>query len=124
MTLKFGIGFLVKTASSSTLASCSALCSNLRVAVEDSCNIYYVENGICKAGVLDNSMAYSKVMGSDTTLVQVQVLKSAKSGSLGTRVKPGKTYGTYFKNILNIAILRKLGPRAMLRWGPKNAKKY
>jgi hypothetical protein len=82
--------FLVKTVSGSTLASCPALCSNLRVGVEDSCNIYYVENGICKAGVLDNSMSYSKLVGSLTTLVQVQVLKSAKTGSLGTNVKPGK----------------------------------
>jgi hypothetical protein len=81
---------LVKTASGSTLASCAALCSNLRVGIEDSCNIYYVENGLCKAGVLDNSKTYSKPAGSSITLVQVQVLKSAKSGSLGTHVKPGK----------------------------------
>ena len=80
----------MKTASSSTLPSCAALCSNLRVAVEDSCNIYYVENGICKAGALDYSMTYSKPEGSSSTLVQVQVLNSVKISSLGTLVKPGK----------------------------------
>jgi hypothetical protein len=58
--------------------------------VEDSCNIYFVENGICRAGVLDNYMTYSKPEGSSSSLVQVQVLNSVKTRSLGTRIKPGK----------------------------------
>jgi hypothetical protein len=86
----FGDCFLVKTASSATLSSCAALCSNLRIGTEDSCNIYYVENGICKAGTLDNSMIYSKSEESSTPLVQVQVLNNVNTGSLGTLVKPGR----------------------------------
>ncbi len=80
----------MKTASSSTLSSCAALCSNLRLGIEDSCNIYYVENGICRAGTLDNFVIYSQLEGSSSTLVQVQVLNSVKTGNLGTLVKPGK----------------------------------
>ena len=80
----------MKTASGSTLSSCAALCSNLRIGDEDSCNIYYVENGICKAGTLDNVMIYSQPVGSSSTLVQVQALNSVKIGSLGTHVIPGK----------------------------------
>jgi hypothetical protein len=82
----------VKTASSSTLSSCAALCSNLRQGVEDSCNIYYVENGICRASTLDNFVIYSQLEGSSSTLVQVQVLNSVKTGYLGTLVKPGKKF--------------------------------
>ena len=55
-------------------------------------------------------MIYSKIAGSSTTLVQVQILKSAKPGSLGTHVKPGKTltnieYSSWQKIIMDIEFL-------------------
>ena len=80
--------FLVKSVSGSTLSSCAAVCSNMRIATETSCNIYYVLNGNCKAGVLDNPLTYAKPPGSLTSLVQVQVLSTVKLSNMGARVKP------------------------------------
>ncbi len=93
--------FLVKSASGSTLSSCAALCSNLRIATEASCNIYYVVSGICKAGVLDNALQYAKPAGSLLSLLPVQVVSSVKSSSLGTRVKPGKLKTSFICFIYN-----------------------
>jgi hypothetical protein len=81
--------YLVRTMSGSTTGSCAAVCSNLRVATPASCNIYYVVNGICKTGVLDNPLMYAKPAGSSASLLQVMVLQGVKSGSLGSLVKPG-----------------------------------
>ena len=80
----------MKSVSGSTLSSCAAVCSNMRIATETSCNVYYVLNGNCKAGVLDNPLTYAKPPGSLTSLLQVQVLSTIKSSNLGTRVKPGE----------------------------------
>jgi hypothetical protein len=80
----------VKTASNATPSSCAVLCSNLRVANKNSCNIYYVKDGNCNAGILDNPWNYSKLIGTSDTLVEVRVLASSKPSSLGRKVKPGK----------------------------------
>jgi hypothetical protein len=32
----------------------------MRVASEGGCNIYYLESGLCKAGVLDDIMTFTK----------------------------------------------------------------
>jgi len=73
------------------------MCSNQR-AVGGSCNIYYLDNGLCKVGVLDNPLMYSKTVGSSESLVEVRVLASAKPSSVGTRVKPGITIFIFLEN--------------------------
>ena len=96
----------MKSVSGSTLSSCAAVCSNMRVATETSCNIYYVLSGNCKAGVLDNPLTYSKPPGSLTSLLQVQVLSTVKSSNLGTRVKPGKQKFDYAYLLQSVTFLR------------------
>ena len=79
------------------------MCSNMRAATEDGCNTYYLESGLCKAGVLDDPMTFTKPDGSSSTLVAVKVLISTKPESHGTKQKPGK--GTKFKsNMTKISI--------------------
>jgi hypothetical protein len=51
----------------------------MRVATENSCNIYYLESGICKAGMLDNPLKYTKPAASSSNLVAVRVLVSISS---------------------------------------------
>ncbi len=96
--------FLVKSAYGSSPPSCAVMCSNLRV-VGGSCNIYYLDNGLCKVGVLDNPLMYSKSVGSSESLVEVKVLASEKPSSVGTRVKPGEQYA-FCKKINFISILQ------------------
>ncbi len=79
----------MKSVSEATLPSCAVVCSNMRVAIENSCNIYYVLNQICKAGVLDNQLTYSKPAGSSNTLIPVRVLSSSDVVASGDKVKPG-----------------------------------
>jgi len=62
----------------------------MRVATENSCNIYYLESGICKAGMLDNPVKYTKPAESSSNLVAVRILGSSKSQLLGINIKPGK----------------------------------
>ncbi len=79
----------MRSVSGATLPSCAVVCSNMRVATENSCNIYYVLNEICKAGVLENHLNYSKPEGSSKTLIPVRVLSSADVVATGDKVKPG-----------------------------------
>ena len=112
--------FLVKSESSSSPSSCAVLCSNLRVGREDSCNIYFLDNGLCKAGVLDNPSMYSKPVGSSKSLVEVKVLASAITSSVGTRVKPGKQSGFCWKDFHTciglILIMSFLGKRLPIQF--------
>lgn len=90
--------FLVKSAYGSSPPSCAVMCSNQR-AVGGSCNIYYLDNlGLCKVGVLDNPLMYSKPIGSSESLVEVKVLASEKPSTVGTRVKPGKAIFILLEN--------------------------
>ena len=94
---------LVRSVSGATLPSCAVVCSSMRVATENSCNIYYVLNGICKAGVLDNQLTYSKPEGSSNTLVPVRVLSSTEVvAATGDKVKPGNLLVFYMHLWLNI----------------------
>ena len=61
----------------------------MRIVTADSCNIYFVENGICRDGILDSPDKYSKMMGSSPTLVPVKIVDSMIVGSSGEKVKPG-----------------------------------
>ena len=74
------------------------MCSNIWAATENSCNIYYLQSGLCKAGMLDNAMKYTKPAGSSSNLVAVRVLSTSKSETLGTNIKPGKNK-VVFSNI-------------------------
>jgi hypothetical protein len=80
---------LVQSTSSATLSSCAVTCSNKRIVTAGSCNIYFVENGICKAGILDSPDKYSQLMGSSPTLVSVKIVDSTVVASSGEKVKPG-----------------------------------
>ena len=80
----------VRLIGGSTLSSCAVTCSSMRASTADSCNIYFVESGICKAGILDYPKTYSKPFGSSASLVSVNVVNTTTSGSLGLKVKPGK----------------------------------
>ncbi len=75
------------------MPSCAVTCSNLQMSTADSCNIYFVEAGICTAGVLDYPMNYSKPFGSSATLVPVKTINTRTSGNLGLKVKPGDFAG-------------------------------
>jgi hypothetical protein len=61
----------------------------MRVATAYGCNIYYLVNDLCLAGVLDDPQTYTKPAGSSTTLVAVRILASTLTNSIGTKVKPG-----------------------------------
>ncbi len=81
--------FLVQTISPATLQSCSVTCSHMNVIAADSCNINYVENSFCTAGILDHPYSYSKPNGSSLTLVPVKIIESMVAQSAGFLVKPG-----------------------------------
>ena len=85
-----------------TLSSCTVSCSTLRITTVDSCNIYYVENGICRAGVLDNAANYSKKAGSSSTLVEVYIVVTSLAASVGEKVKPGCLSGLMETSISRI----------------------
>jgi hypothetical protein len=60
----------------------------MRILTADSCNIYFVENGICRAGILDSPDKFSRAMGSSSTLVPVKIVDSMAVQGSGDRVKP------------------------------------
>lgn len=67
------------------------MCSNMRLVIENSCNLFYLESGLCKAGLLSRPMKYAKAENSTSTLVAVKILiKTTAPKSLGTKQKPGK----------------------------------
>ena len=80
---------LVQSIGGSTLSSCAATCSNLRLTSENSCNAFYVDAGICFAGILQNAQNYSKPVGSSSSLVATNILNGTSDGSLGFYVEPG-----------------------------------
>jgi hypothetical protein len=61
----------------------------MNVIAADSCNINYVENSFCTAGILDHPYSYSKPNGSSLTLVPVKIIESMVAQSAGFLVKPG-----------------------------------
>jgi hypothetical protein len=61
----------------------------MQIDSKGSCNIYYIENGICKTGILENPDLYSKPIGSSVTLVSVKVIESIADESGGVLVRPG-----------------------------------
>jgi len=83
--------FTAKKYDGSTLSSCAASCSTLRITSSYSCNIYYLENGICTAGALQNVESYLKAApdGSSSSLVAVNIVDTSLSASYGEIVKPG-----------------------------------
>jgi hypothetical protein len=48
----------------------------LQIASPDSCNIYYVENGICRTGILDNARNLSKPIDSSPGINVIRLFKS------------------------------------------------
>ena len=84
--------FTVKSVSSATLQSCSVTCSHMRILTKDSCNIYFVENGICRVGILDNPDKYAQAEESSSTLVPVKVVDSTAVDNPGEKVKPGDIF--------------------------------
>ena len=64
----------VKSIDGSTLSSCAATCTNFRLTSEDSCDAFYVDAGVCKAGILPNAKNYSKPSGSSSSLVATNIL--------------------------------------------------
>ena len=81
----------VKSIGGSTLSSCAATCTNLRLTSEDSCDAFYVDAGVCKAGIFLNAKNYSKPSGSSSSLVATNILNVTTDGSLGFYVVPGKS---------------------------------
>ncbi len=80
----------MKQVSGSTLPSCATTCSNMRIVTTDSCNAYFLEAGICQAGIIDNPMTFAKPFGSSPTLVALKIVDNSKTENLGERVKPGQ----------------------------------
>jgi hypothetical protein len=68
----------------------------MQLSTYDSCNIYFVEAGFCKAGVLDFPKTFSKPLGSSATLVPVNIVNATASGNLGRKVKPGKVFFHFY----------------------------
>jgi hypothetical protein len=79
----------VQSISPATLQSCAVTCSHMNVITTATCNIYYVENITCKAGILKNPDKYFQVMGSSLTLVPVKVVDSTVTETAGHQVIPG-----------------------------------
>jgi hypothetical protein len=71
----------------------------MQIISKDSCNIYYVENGICRAGILDHADKYSQGIGTSSTLVPVKIVDSTAVGTPGEKVKPSNIF-FYFCQIV------------------------
>jgi len=71
------------------VSRCDAVCSSRRLTSPLSCNLYFIEAGVCTLGVMDNFMALAKPVGSAGSLVSVQALSGESSKSYGVKVKPG-----------------------------------
>jgi len=87
----------------------------MQLSTSDSCNIYFVEEGICTAGFLDFPKTFSKPFGSSATLVPVNIVTATASRNLGRKVKPGKVFFIFF----SVPLLQNHNAFSGLCWNEK-----